>query len=371
MKGAADMSECIVTQIVRGPVIFKTYTWGNIEIRQSKYDLPSESKALANSMMSFGLTEEILREEEQNYDAGLSRISTIVNTKEGRQPLAIARERFAEALDVLDVVTLLKKYTLLEPGYIRYLDSGRIEPLWPFESVLPRYLNNSILQIDITRFSPMDLGQIVLAKQAPGRADIDLADRLLRSAYWSRRARTEDNPQLRVLFRWFAIEAIWMIEPSQNGSISNNDVITPIMWAFGFPRGQGSNLVTRKASRLRREIESYDAWKMACSTRLAAIRKFRNRSVHNGFRHYDISPRELLDFDIMTYHACGSVQRQVELGLDYGFQTATELLEYLPLLFEASCDSNHVRNLIEGLQHPENFIRYVQSDWDLSLAQKE
>lgn len=365
------MSECIVTQIVRGPVIFKTYTWGNIEIRQSKYDLPSESKALANSMMSFGLTEEILREGGQNSEAELSRISTIVNTKEGRQPLAIARERFAEALDVLDIVTMLRKYALLEPGYIRHLDTGRMEPLHPLHSRLPRYFQNPILQIDITRFSPMDLGQIVLAKQAPGRADIDLADRLLRSAYWSRRARTEDNPQLRVLFRWFAIEAIWMIEPSQNGSISNNDVITPIMWAFGFPRGQGSNLVTRKASRLRREVENHDVWKMACSTRLAAIREFRNRSVHNGFRHYDISPRELLDFDIMTYHACAAVQRQVELGLVYGFQTAAELLEYLPLLFEASCDSNHVRKLIEGLQHPENFIRYVQSDWDLSLAQKE
>lgn len=275
------MSECIVTQIVCGPIIFKTYTWGNIEIRQSKYDLPSESKALANSMMSFGLTEEILREGGQNSEAELSRISTIVNTKEGRQPLAIARERFAEALDVLDIVTMLRKYALLEPGYIRHLDTGRMEPLHPLHSRLPRYFQNPILQIDITRFSPMDLGQIVLAKQAPGRADIDLADRLLRSAYWSRRARTEDNPQLRVLFRWFAIEAIWMIEPSQSCSVSNDDVITPIMWAFGFPRGQGSNLITRKASRLRREIEDHDVWKKACSTRLAAIREFRNRSVHN------------------------------------------------------------------------------------------
>lgn len=365
------MSECIVTQIVRGPIIFKTYTWGNIEIRQSKYDLPGESKALANSMMSFGLTEEILREGGQNSEAELSRISTIVNTKEGRQPLAIARERFAEALDVLDIVTMLRKYALLEPGYIRHLDTGRMEPLHPLHSRLPRYFQNPILQIDITRFSPMDLGQIVLAKQAPGRADIDLADRLLRSAYWSRRARTEDNPQLRVLFRWFAIEAIWMIEPSQSCSVSNDDVITPIMWAFGFPRGQGSNLITRKASRLRREIEDHDVWKKACSTRLAAIREFRNRSVHNGFRHYDISQRELLDFDIMTYHACAAVQRQVELGLVYGFQTAAELLEYLPLLFEASCDSNHVRNLLHALQYPENFIRHVQRDWDLSLISRQ
>lgn len=361
------MSECLVTQVIQGPIIFKTYTWGTVEIRQSKHDIPSERKSITESMALFGLSEAVLQQGDQNSEAGLSRISTIVSAEGGRQPLAVARERFAEALDVLDIITPLKKFALLEPGCIRYLDTGNIEPLHPPYSRLSRYLQSSIMHVDITRFSPMDLGQIVLAKQTPGRADIDLADRLLRSAYWSRRARTEVNPQLRVLFRWFAIEAVWMIEPTKACPVTNDDVITPIMWAFGFPRGQGGNLVKRKASLFSNEIEYHSTWVQTCATRLEAIRKFRNHSVHNGFRHYDISPRQLLDYDIMAYQACGSIQRQVELGIAYGFQTAADLLEYLPLLFETCCESHHVKNLIHALQHPENFIRYVQPDWDLTL----
>jgi hypothetical protein len=44
----------------------------------------------------------------------------------------------------------------------------------------------------------------------------ELAQRLVSSYHWSRKSHLEANHQLRVLIRWFAMEAVWMLNKNDD-----------------------------------------------------------------------------------------------------------------------------------------------------------
>jgi hypothetical protein len=167
-----------------------------------------------------------------------------------------------------------------------------------------------------------------------------------------------------MLFRWFAIESIWKFE-GKGAVKGNEDVISPVRWALGFPNGPGALLVRIKTTAISKSIESYSAWDGRIETLLENMRIFRNDSVHNGFRFHDISVKDLKSYDQLSYVACQATQTVAERALHFGFIHPREVLEYFPILFEQCVEIHHIINLIHSFEHPEGFFYNVQPDWNV------
>src|SRR5690348_5473515 len=98
------------------------------------------------------------------------------------------------------------------------------------------------------------------------------------------------------------MDVIWMINPDEN-------IIPPVRWALGFPNGTGAQLLTTDFQKSLRGHSSYESLKRIVRDRLDEVRIFRNSTVHNGFRHQDISRDDLFKLDRITALACGRVQK--------------------------------------------------------------
>jgi hypothetical protein len=155
---------------------------------------------------------------------------------------------------------------------------------------------------------------------------------LIRSCHWSRKARAETNLQLRVLFQWFAMEAILMVN-------KDHDIVPQVMWALGFLQGHAQLLIAPSMLAALLAHPRYETWRKRVRTALIALKTFRNDSVHSGFRPQDVPEDQLKGFDFLTHIGCPRVQALTKRAMCSGLTTVEELFEYIPLLFEASPNS--------------------------------
>ena len=126
------------------------------------------------------------------------------------------------------------------------------------------------------------------------------------------------------------------------------------LWALGFPQGAGAQWVKRDLIQRLHSLPTYASWGRRLRGEFDAIRVFRNASVHSGFREQDITPATLASYEHLMTLATARVLNHAKTALALGATNQVELVEYLPLVFEAN--SNVVNDVqgtvIYGLEHP-------------------
>lgn len=292
----------------RGIFSAETRCFGSVEIRPDGSDTPAERDALERSSQEF---QYVLQNQ-------CMRIVTIVAVANQREADMQAQELFEECLDVLASSSGLSKMALLPIGAYRFTSNASVSHRAPPQGVVP----STSSKIGYENFPQCEWAQYII------RSTTDLGKVLLRSYHWSRKAAWEANRQLRILFRWFAMEAIWMVKTDDN--------IEPrVRWALGFPNGAGAQFLSSKFQARLQAYPNYRSLSQLVHDRLEGVRGFRNNTVHSGFRQQDISREDLSKFDLITALSCGRVQKLVQAGIRYGLETPQDLLEYLPLLIES------------------------------------
>lgn len=319
----------------RGVFHPRTYALGKVEIRNRRADTRAERQAVMESAKAFG--------DERPNDC--MRIATLVEGDlSDYEAGQVAEERFDEALDVLaPEVAGLSRLELLGVGFFADVDRGRLRARMP---PLGRAGTTSFRMMR-EQFPQADWAQFLL-----GRPGSELAQRLVRSYHWSRKAQLERSRQLRVLFRWFAMEAIWMIE-------KEDDIVPRLRWSLGFPNGRGLRLLSARFAQRLAAHPTIAAWDGEIGDLLVQVKKFRNDSVHSGFRRQDVPRETLRAFDKITLLACGRVQGLAQAAIRAGLPSARDLFDYLPLLVE--CDANYVEDvhgtILFTLENPMPFQR--------------
>ncbi len=323
-------SKFVVARVLNDAGFYRprAYCLDDVEVYPAVLDTPSEAKAIAQSLENWSETTNI----------GM-RIRVIIEAETALQAQRFAEARFDEVLDVLDFTgTGLSRFAFLNAGYTRDLGSGEVVA----RDLLPEFGPHPCFFIMTEKYPPLDVGQYLLS-----RPRTDLGTRLIRSVHWTRKARWERDYQLRVLFRWFALEAIWML-------MRDEDVVPRVMWGLGFPTGGAVPLVQRSLLSRLASHARYRAWRTQILKRFRDIRKFRNDSLHAGLRRHDIPTAELERFEQLLRLACPRVQSMALRGVIAKLETAQQLLEYLPLIFEQNPNLvNDIHNtVLYMLEHP-------------------
>lgn len=327
----------IVTRVLRAPCTYSPGAtgFGAVEIRSGETDLPSEKEALARSEEAFG---------EPPPKSPLSmRICAACNAGSAFEADRAVEPHLEEVLDIVDCSGVnFDKHGLSPVGYVRNLDTGILVPRvpdWEFKSWPPM----SSFRMNAGRFQLPSFEQIL----AFG-TQTDLIERLKRSFHWRRKARWESNIQVRVLFRWFAMEALWTLA-------RNDDIVPWVLWCMGLPSGVGASGIDRLLMRSLAAIPGYRQARHHLGNQLHAVRKFRNFTVHNGFRQMDVPASELGEFDRLTYYGCNDVQHFAQFGIMSGLATASELRQRLPDLFQTRMREDVVRTRLESLERRDIF----------------
>jgi hypothetical protein len=308
---------------------------GDVEIRKPDSDSKMERKALEASKAHYKVASGI--------DGIAMRICTIVEAVSAEEADRFAFQRFEEAQDILQHTTMaagLIKLQLTECGFSRNLDTGELQSRdFTGQNLTPT--SYPVFHVVENPFPPIDNSQLFFALP-----QCDLKESLKRSFYWSRKAKWESDRQLRLLFRWFAMEAVWMVG-------KDDDISPRILWSMGFPNGSGAAAVRRDLVIGLNSDPRYDHWKKRLAKAFSAIKSFRNDTVHSGFRPVDLPDEKLREFDHFTNLACPRVQGLAYSGLQANLTDSKELLEYVPLLLERHVNPEGMhKTLIPLLQNP-------------------
>lgn len=285
----------------------RTYALGSVEIRNPRADTPTERTALSESTHAF----------HEPAPEDRMRIVSVVDAHSEGEADRVATDRFREALDILSAEgPFTARPALGSAGAFRRLRSGETSPR------LPSTRRGMSFKAFHESYPQWDASQFLLARDKN-----DLTKRLSRSFHWARRAHLEPDGQLRVLFRWFAMETIW--------TLGKDDDISPrVMWALGYPNGPAAGVLSADFTRRLGAHPTYAAWKPQIEKYVTGIRLLRNNTVHAGFRPQEVDPVELRELEHIASTACARVQSIARDGLHAGLKTAEELFEYLPILVE-------------------------------------
>jgi hypothetical protein len=286
-----------------------TLIYGAVELRSDKADSDYEIAVLKESASSNRL----------DFDkyAVCARIATIVDCDNLTDAIDIADNKFSEVLDLKSVEFPNSYLKTSNIGYIKNLDSGHIQPL-----VRQEFGTSMSFVVHRSNIQCFDLSNYILSKNT------ELSCRYLRSLHWARNAKHEKNKQLKIIFYWFAIEAL--LKESENDNISG-----VLRWCLGFPNGKKRNEVSTSILNSLNAHPRYEYWSKEIITIVDQIRIFRNDSVHSGFRSVDFTKSELeLYTQVMTFGA-SRCQSAVNIALINRIETVSDFKEYIGVIFES------------------------------------
>lgn len=304
------MNKYMVVKILESQSVClpSTHVYADVELRSSSADFPEELELFKlcakNSHLDFS-----------KYSS-CARISTLVEAASIDKAVAIADDRFAEILDLKSIEVPISNFALSSIGLIKELETGELHDIknnYHQPSMSFFVHQGDIQKVDVTHY--------VLSQNS------ELSERYLRSLHWFRNSKHENNQQLKILFNWFAVEAL--LKESETDNVGGS-----IRWFLGFPNGRASKSVSNE---LLEKLESnlrYSFWKKKLTDIIDKIRIFRNDSAHHGFRTIDFTNQELeLYNQVMTYGVT-RCQAAVQSALLSRISTVSEFKEYMPYIFE-------------------------------------
>lgn len=253
-----------------------TEVFADVEIRSANHDLDVERelfKKAEDSSFAGGL-------KTSDYDFS-NRISTIVESEDEVEAIRLANDKFVTILDLKADELSLANINLSRVGLVRNLSTGTIKAFLirgVFKSGL--FIRN---HSDIQRWSAINF---MLDKDGNPEKKEELLERFIKSVHWSHHASDEENKQLKIIFNYFCLEALF--------KENENDNITGMVRCFlGFPGGKLYKDVDKDIIDALQKDDGYSALSKDIPKHLDDIRKFRNDSVHAGFRSIDISNEKL------------------------------------------------------------------------------
>lgn len=254
---------------------------GRAALRNSTIDTPQERAALKKSC------------QENNDPVDLEksmRLSIIVTADSIEDAFSFARQSFSETLDIWSAFGSFigQSVRLTNCAFSIDMSTNEIHPYIIFR--IP--MNCVVCHAGL--FQPVTFPQMISVY------DDDFTKRIRRFCHWLRKAYTEEDRQLKILFWWFSLEAI--LKECESDNIAPN-----IAMLIGF-------CATKKAPNdwaLLRENKNYGEFHRFFVETIDKIRKFRNDSVHSGFVPWDIS-----DDDIKLYlFVLNSASARVRIAL--------------------------------------------------------
>lgn len=294
----------------------RTLVIRDVEIRNGKTESTREKVALLRS----------IDECEVTVDERLCpRLATVVDADSFERCSSMAEMRFEETLDLLHRETFgMARLTLLEAGYHRDLCGSDVVPRHPA-------VTSRLGPTPMFHMVDEEIPQITQVEHLADLGDFDLCSRYMRSLHWSRKAAWEPDIQLRILFRWFAIEAACKVD-------KDFDVAPVIAAALGFPMKKTWNKLDAFMRNSLKAHSRYEIWRAYVHKTLRDLGRWRNDSVHSGFRPWDIPKPDLETFDRLILLGCARVQSLVCDGLFANLRDAGDFSELLGTLIELRGD---------------------------------
>ena len=328
------MTSFLVVRILNDQSIYipSTMNYGNVELRSYSTDTKFETDALEASASEGGL--------DFNKHKICARIATIVECETPTGAVDIADGRFLKVLDVKSTEFALSTIKTSRIGLIKNLISGEIIPIGRsgFEPTLSFVMGRGTVQC-------FDNTNLLLLLEN------ELSDRYRRSLHWARNSKNETNIQLKILFSWFALEALLKADES------DNCVESYVRLFLGFPNGQQLGLVSTALKPKLENHSRYIHWQKRLIEIVKEIRDFRNDSVQSGFRSMDFTKEKLELFSTVMTYAVTRCQAGVVRGLFSDVESLSDFKEYAVTLFEDNVNLiNDVHNnIIYSLDHPMSY----------------
>jgi len=325
------MTSFLVVKILddRSITLPSTLNYGSVEPRSYSADTELESQAFEKSASEGGL--------DFNKHKICARIATIVDCETHIEAIHIADIKFLEVLDFKSTEFAVSAIKTSRIGLIKDLSTGEITPIerYGFQQSLSFVVRHGAIQcIDATSY--------VLSLKN------ELSDRYKRSLHWGRNSKNETNPQLKIIFLWFALEALLKADET------DNCVESYIRLFLGFPNGLQLLILSPTVRAKLEDHERYKYWQKQLTETVKEIRDFRNNSVHSGFRSVDFTKEKLELFSSIMIYAVGRCQAGVMQGLLSNLQTLSEFKEYAVPIFENNTNliNDTHNNIIYTLDHP-------------------
>lgn len=306
-----------------------TTIYGGVELRSYLADSNAESDALELSASENGL--------DFNKHKICARIATITECETQNEAIQKADGKFLEVLDFKSTEFAVSNITMSRIGFVKNLSSGEINPIkrFQFEPSLSFHIGHGSTQcFDSTNYA-LSLNN-------------ELSERYKRSLHWTRNSKNEVNPQLRVIFSWFALEALLKADDK------DNSVESYIRLFLGFPNGQQTIQLSPEIKLKLENHARYKYWQKKLYDTVQEIRDFRNNSVHSGFRSMDFTKETLDLFKTIMLYGVSRCQAGAMRALLSNIDTLSEFKEYAVLLFEDNTNliNDTHGNIIYSLDHP-------------------
>lgn len=306
-----------------------TFNYGFVELRSYSADTKDEVAAFEGSASDNGLDYE--------KHKVCARIATIIDCENRSEAIRAADTRFLEVLDFKSKEYSISAIKTSRIGLVKDLSTGDIMPIVRagFEPSLSFVMHTGSMQCFDTTVYLLSLRN-------------ELCDRYKRSLHWTRNSKNEINPQLKVIFLWFALEALLKEDEG------DNCVESYIRLFLGFPNGQQQWTIALSIKAKLEGHPRYQYWKKQLINEVKEIRDFRNDSVHSGFRSMDFTKEKLELFNTIMIHAVSRCQAGVMQGLLNGLESLVEFKEYAVPLFESNENliNDIHKNVIYSLDHP-------------------
>ncbi|WP_323658377.1 hypothetical protein [Pectobacterium versatile] len=257
-----------------------TEIFGDVEIRSAIHDFDVEKTVLKKaegSSFSRGLNV-------SDYDFS-NRMSVIVEAKDEIEAIRLANDKFVTVLDLKANELDLANINLSKVGVVRDLSTGSIKSF-----LILGIFKSSVFIRNVSDIQRWNTINFMLEKDGSLKISDELSSRYIKSIHWSHHASDEENKQLKVIFNYFCLEALF--------KENENDNITGMVRCFlGFPGGKYFKDVDRNIIDELNKSDEYLSLAKDVPKHLDDIRKFRNDSVHAGFRSIDISNEKLKLYD--------------------------------------------------------------------------
>ncbi len=126
-----------------------------------------------------------------------SRICTLIQANDVESALIAANNKFSELLDLKAIEFPISRVLVTNVGFVKNLITGNCTPI--------KKNDFNLTTSFMTRYTEVHRYDFINVVQ---NQDSELARRYIKATHWFRHAKHESNIQLRILFNWFALEAL-------------------------------------------------------------------------------------------------------------------------------------------------------------------
>ncbi|MCF4175159.1 HEPN domain-containing protein [Vibrio sp. McD22-P3] len=263
-----------------------------------------------------------------------SRICTITEANDTESAITIANSIISEILDLKAINHPISRISCTNVGFIKNLNTG-------ISSAISKDGFNLTTSY-MTRYTEVNRYDFINVVQAN---DSELAERYIKATHWFRHAKHESNVQLKILFQWFALEALL----KEN---DNDNIIPTVRWFLGFPNGKKQAEVSPSMMQSLRDNSDYVFWSKRIDDLLNQIRILRNKSIHEGNRQKDYADNLLDLYEKIMIYSVSRCLGAVQTAIQSRILTVSEFKDYVPVLFQYG--TRQVEDVLYNIIHTFN-----------------